>query len=174
MNVFFQLPFIAGLFSLVLAGASLVRRTPSPATWCFAAGMIALGVDSILTGFSIRATELTEAINWMAAASIVKCFIPVIWLAFSLTYSRSGYREFLRRWRIALVLVGVLPISVWLLFHDQLFQVVTDGTPGGRWHLRSGPMLSLLNAGLLISLVLILTNLEQTFRSAVTTQSLVR
>ena len=71
MNVFFQLPFIAGLFSLVLAGASLVRRTPSPATWCFAAGMIALGVDSILTGFSIRATELTEAINWMAAASIV-------------------------------------------------------------------------------------------------------
>ena len=48
----------------------------------------------------------------MTAASVVKCFIPVIWLGFSLTYSRSGYREFLHRWRVALAVVGLLPITL--------------------------------------------------------------
>ena len=57
MTFFFQLPFVAGVFSLLLAGVSLVRRKPSPATWCFFAGMMALGVDSILTGLALRATD---------------------------------------------------------------------------------------------------------------------
>ena len=169
MNVFFQLPFVAGMFSLLLAGVSVVRRKPSPATWCFFAGMTALGIDSVLTGLSLRATRLAEVIRWMTAALVVKCFIPVIWLGFSLTYSRSDYREFLNRWRVALVLVGLLPVGLLLVFRDQLFQVVPAGAPGTRARLQFGPMTQLLNAILLVALVLILMNLEQTFRAAVGT-----
>lgn len=169
MTVFFQLPFVAGLFSLLLAGVSVVRKKPSPATWCFFLGMTALGIDSILTGLSLRATDLSEAVRWMTASSVVKCFIPVIWLGFSLTYSRSGYREFLYRWRVALAIVGLLPIGLLLVFYDQRFQVVPGATSSNGWRLEFGPMADVLNGSLLVALVLILMNLEHTFRAAVGT-----
>ena len=53
--------------------------------------MIALCVDSILTGFALRATKLGELVDWLTAAFIVKSVVPVIWLCFSLTYSRTDY-----------------------------------------------------------------------------------
>ena len=114
--MFLLLPFIAGVFSLALAVVSLVRRKPSPATWCFFAGMTALGVDSILTGLALRATLLRNLIDWLTAAFIVKSVIPAIWLGFSLTYSRTDWAEFLTRWRIPLAAVGLVPVSVSLGF----------------------------------------------------------
>ena len=131
--------------------------------------MTALGIDSIFTGLGLRATRLGDLIYWLTAAFIVKSVIPVIWLCFSLTYSRADYREFLTRWRIPLAVVGLLPIGLSLGFHDQLFQVVPGGTPGDVWRLQFGAIANALNAILLIALVLILMNLEQTFRSAVGT-----
>jgi putative PEP-CTERM system histidine kinase len=169
VTLFLFLPFVAGFFSLMLAGVSLVRRKPSPATWCFFAGMTALGVDSVLTGLGLRATQLGAVIFWLTAAFIVKSVVPVIWLCFSLTYSRSNYREFLIHWRIPLAVVGLLPIGLSLAFHDQLFQVVPEGTPDDVWRLQFGAIAKSLNAILLVALVLILMNLEQTFRSAVGT-----
>src|SRR4029077_16520898 len=50
-----------------------------------------------------------------------------------------------------------------------LSQLVSPGTPGDLWWLQPGVMATTLNVILLIALVLILTNLEQTFRSAVGT-----
>lgn len=169
MTVFFQLPFVAGFFSLLLAGVSVVRRKPSAATWCFFAGMVALGIESMLTGLILRATQIADLGRWMTAASIVECFVPVIWLCFSLTYSRSGYREQLMRWRVVLAAVGLLPIGLWLVFREQLFQVVPGGTSGDVWRVQFGPITTLLNAILLVALVPILLNLEQTFRSSVGT-----
>src|SRR5688572_27759301 len=110
--VFFQLPFLAGVFSLLLAAISVVRRQPSAATWCFFAGMTVLGIDSILTGLILRATQPTDVVRWMTASAIVRCFIPVIWLCFSLTYSRSGYRDYLKRSRVSLAAVGLVPIGL--------------------------------------------------------------
>ena len=169
MTAFFQLPFLAGSFGLLLAALSVVRRKPSAATWCFFAGMIALGVDSILTGFILRATRLADVVRWMQVASIVDGFIPLTWLCFSLTYSRTGYREHLNRWGMVIATVGLLPIGVSLAFRDQLFQVVPGARAGDVWRLQFGPITGLLNAILLVALVLILVNLEQTFRSAVGT-----
>jgi putative PEP-CTERM system histidine kinase len=166
--VILLLPFVAGFFSLVLAGVSLIRRKPSPATWCFLAGMTALGIDSILTGLGLRATQLGELLYWLTAAFIVQSVVPAIWLCFSLTYSRADYCESLTRWKIPLV-VGLLPMGLSLWFSDQLFQVVPGGTQGNVWRLQFGAMATALNALHLIVLVLILMNLEQTFRSAVGT-----
>src|SRR5262249_25844066 len=54
-------------------------------------------------------------------------------------------------------------------FGDQLFQVVSSGTPDDVWKVQFGEMARVLNIILLIGLVLILMNLEQTLRSAVRT-----
>jgi len=166
VTVFFLLPFAAGFFSLLLAVVSLLRRKPTPAAWCFFAGMTALGLDSVFTGLSLRATQLGEVTAWLAPAFIAKSFVPVVWLGFSLTYSRSNHREFLARWRVPLVLLGMLPIGLSL---GLLEQQLSPGTPGDLWWLRSNVMSLALNIILLITLVLILMNLEQTFRSAVGT-----
>ena len=62
MNVFFQLPFVAGVFSLLLATFSVLRKRPTVATWCFFGGMTLLGADSIFTGLSLWAARPAEVI----------------------------------------------------------------------------------------------------------------
>ncbi len=169
MRLFHLLPFAAGFCGLLVALVSIIRRTPSLATWCFFAGMTALGIDSVVTGLGLRSTKLEEVIFWLTAALVAKSIVPVIWLCFSLTYSRADYRESFSRWKIPIAIVGLVPISLTLGFRDQLIQIVPGEVPGEVWRLQAGGMANALNAILLIALVLILVNLEQTFRSAVGT-----
>jgi putative PEP-CTERM system histidine kinase len=166
VSLFFFIPFISGSFSLLLGVLSLVRRKRSVAAWCFFAGTAALGLDSVFTGLSLRATQFGDVAEWLAPAFIAKSFVPVTWLAFSLTYSRNNHREFLTRWKIPLVLLGLLPIGSSL---GCLEQLRSPEAPGDLWWLQSGVMSQTLNITLLVSLVLILMNLELTFRSAVGT-----
>ena len=163
-----QLPFVAGVLSLLLAGMSVVRRQPSAATWCFFAGMTVLAIDSILTGLILHATRALDVARWVTAATVVECFIPIIWLCFSLTYSRSGFRD-LKRSRVVLAAVGLLPISLLAFFPDQLARIMPGESPEERWQLQFGPLSAMLNAVLLLAFVLVLVNMEQTFRAAVGT-----
>ena len=169
MTLFVFLPFAAAAFSLLLAVASLLRKKPSPATWCFFAGMAALAIDSVFTGLSLRAAELPDVLRWLTFGLTAKSFLPIAWLGFSLTYSRGNYRESLARWSIPLALVALLPIGLSLGFREQLLQVMSMGPAGEALQLRFGAMAKALNVVLLVAFVLALMNLEQTFRSAVGT-----
>ena len=60
MTLFSFLPFAAAIFSLILAVVSLLPKKPSLARWYFFAGMVALGIDSLFTGLSLHATQLSE------------------------------------------------------------------------------------------------------------------
>jgi putative PEP-CTERM system histidine kinase len=166
---FSSLPFIAALVSPSLACAGVLRKRDSPAAWCFFAGMTALGIDSLFTGLALRATQPAELADWLARGLIVKSVVPAVWLCFSLVYSRGDYLEFLHRWRIPLILLALLPVGVLLSGRDQLLQVVPLETSDAGWALRLGVVAKTVNGLLLISLVLILMNLEQTFRAAVGT-----
>ncbi len=163
------LAFTAALFSLILAFGSVLPKKPSIARWCFFAGMAVLAIDSLLTGLSLRATQLSDVFQVLTLKLIVNSFVPAAWLGFSLTYSRGDYRDSLRRWRFPLAIVALLPIGLALGFNQQLLELVPVGPPqeGMQWHF--GAMAKLLNVILLIALAWILMNLEQTFRSAVGT-----
>ena len=166
MTLFSLLPFAAALISLSLAVLSLLRKKPSLATWCFFAGMVVLGIDSLFTGLSLRATESSEVLRGLTLGLILKSCVPAAWLVFSLTYSRGDYRESLARWRIPLAIVALLPIGLSLGFQQQLLEVVPAGPAGEVPQLRFGAMAKALNVILLVAVVWILMNLEQTFRSA--------
>jgi signal transduction histidine kinase len=168
VTLFSFLPFAAALFSLILAVVSVLRKKPSLATWCFFAGMAVLGIDSLFTGLTLRATQPYEVLRELTLGLVVKSFLPAAWLGFSLTYSRGDYREFLSRWRIPLAIVALMPIGLALGFQQELLEVAPSG-PVGEEMLRFGPMAKALNAILLVAAVWILMNLEQTFRSAVGT-----
>jgi putative PEP-CTERM system histidine kinase len=164
MNVFFLLPFVAGFCSLLIAAISLFLRKPTAATWCFVAGMVALGLDSIFTGLSLRAAQQGDVIAWLMPAFVANSFVPITWLGFSLIYSRTNYREFLSRWKLVLALFALFPLVAMLATLTPL-----PGMPEGLWWLRPSPLTTTLNSFFLIALSLILMNLEQTFRAAVGT-----
>ena len=169
MTVFSILPFAAATFSLSLAIVSLLSKKRSFAMWCFFAGMVVLGVDSLLTGVGQHMVELPGVLRWLTSALIVKSFVPAAWLGFSLVYSRGDYRESLTRWRIPLVIFALLPIGFSLAFRQELLEVLPSRSPDEGMQLRFGAIGTALNVTLLLESVWILMQLEQTFRSAVGT-----
>ena len=169
MTLFSALPFAAALLSLLLAVASVLRKKPTPATWCFFAGMLVLGIDSLATGMSLIAADLTDAVRWLTLGLVVKSFVPAAWIGFSLMYSRGDYRASLARWRIPLAILALLPVGLALGFRSQFVEVVLAGPQADVLQLRFGAAARALNVLLLLAFALVLMNLEQTFRSAIGT-----
>jgi len=165
VNLFFFLPFAAGVSSLLLAAVSLVRRRPTVAGWLFVAGMATLGLESVFTGLSLRAARTGDVVAWLTPAFVAKSFAPVVWLAFTLTYSRSNYAEFLARWKPVLAVLALFPLTVLVTLAVQR----NAGHATGLWWLRAGPETMAVNIVFLAALLLILVNLEQTFRATVGT-----
>ena len=166
MTLFSFLPWAAAIFSLITAFVSLLPRRSSPARWYFFAGMTVLGFESLFTGLSLRAAQLSEVFRWLTPGLIVKSLVPGIWLVFSLTWSRPApnYRESLTRLRIPVAIVALLPVVLLLGFRQQL-----PDAAGEEVHLRFGAMVNVSDVILLVACLWILMNLEQTFRSAVGT-----
>jgi putative PEP-CTERM system histidine kinase len=169
VRFFFYLPFVAAAFGLLLAVASRLRKKSSLAAWCFFAGMVVLAIDSLCTGLSLHATDLSEVLRGLTLGLIAKSFVPAAWLGFSLTYSRGDYRESLARWRIPLAITALLPVGLSLGFQQQLLEVTPPGPAGEQPHLHFGETAKALNVILLVASVWTLMNLEQTFRAAVGT-----
>jgi putative PEP-CTERM system histidine kinase len=160
------LAFAAALFCGALALAVLVRKRRSIVSWCFSAGMLLFAFESALTGMSFEAASAEKVALWQTLALLTKSFLPGIWLCFSLTYSRGNYREFLTRSRFLLVATFLLPL---FLLQAPFIEVLAYKPPAQGWWLEFGKAAKILNALILVSTVLILMNLERTFRSAVGT-----
>jgi putative PEP-CTERM system histidine kinase len=163
------LPFTAAAASLVLAVANLFRKQPTVVGWLFFAGMVAFGLDSLFMGLALRGVQIDGVVFWLTLAYVMKASTPALWLAFSLTYSRGGARQALRRWCIPLGVFGLLTIGFAVGYRDRLFQLALVEGGAGAWRLEFGTAANVLNVIFLVSLVLILMNLEQTFRAAVGT-----
>ena len=157
-------------FALALATlAAIARGRRTPAHYAFALGMAVLGVESLLIG-QLNATwtepEYLRLIAWRHA---LLALIPAPWLAFSIAYSRGNAREYLQRWRWPLLGMFVLPIALLVVGRDQLVGLTPVPNTGGL----TVPVLGLTGFGLhlvaLVTSVLILSNLERTFRSAIGT-----
>jgi putative PEP-CTERM system histidine kinase len=169
VTFFSFLPFVAAMFSLSLALGSLLPKQRSLAKWYFFAGMVVLAVDSLLAGVTLRATEPSEVLHGLTRGWIVTSFLPSAWLGFTLAYSRGDYRESLRRWRIPLAVIGLLPIGLALGFQHQLLEMGAGGPADHGPQFRFSAVGKVWNVILLIANLWILMNLEQTFRSAVGT-----
>ena len=163
------LAYAAAFFSGAMAVVALFRKRHSVASVCFVVGMVFLALDSALTGLSIETVLPENVVYWQTLALIAKSFLPGVWLCFSLSYSRGNYGEFLRKWRFPLAVAFLLPPALVLGFRQTLIQGVhpLEADPG--WWLDFGDAAQLLNTLILVATVLILTNIEATFRAAIGT-----
>ncbi len=158
-----------GLFSLALALRVALRDLRSVAHASFAVGLLLLGAEAVFSGLCVQAEFPDQMIAWQRWRLETMAFLPGTWLLFSLCYSRGNYQEFLRRWRIPLVLAFLAPLGVVVAFPDQLVVGAQLLAPTGQWVLRLGRPGVGLNVLMLVAVVLILMNLERTFWTSVGT-----
>jgi putative PEP-CTERM system histidine kinase len=163
------LALAAALFSAGLAVVAACRRQRSLATWCFAAGMLIFALESLFGAIESAVLLPERAAFWETLVLVAKSFIPAVWLTFSLTYSRANYRDFLVRSRWLVIGAFLVPVLSLATLYRSFFEVVAYDPPTDGWGLRLDEPGRILSVLLLISTVLILTNIERTFRAAVGT-----
>ncbi|HUA65806.1 MAG TPA: XrtA/PEP-CTERM system histidine kinase PrsK [Alphaproteobacteria bacterium] len=166
MDIPALIAFIAALFSAALAFV-VAWRGHGTAHRSFAAGMFVLAVESLFNGLASVADLPEEQVFWEQCRLVTMSFLPGTWLFFSLSYGRGNYRDFLRRWRLVLIAAFLVPLSAAILFGSRLISEINLANGNRIFVLREvGVMLNLL---FLAGAVLVLMNLERTFRSAIGT-----
>ena len=168
MNYHSILAYAAALSSAALALAVALRKRPSIAAWSFCAGMMALSIESVLRAVGSSEVQPERIALWETFLLQTQSLLPGIWLCFSLSFSRGNYGEFLRRSRYLLGAAFMLPVVVAVAFPGRLLSVVLRGDPTPWWIGYDG-VSKALSGCFLIATILILMNLERTFRSAVGT-----
>ena len=156
---------IAG--ALALGGA--VRAGRSISRWAFVAGMAALALERVCIGHAAGTVLLAESIRWQKWGVLAKALLPGFWLLFSLTYARGNAREFLSRWRLLLGAAFAVPVVVGIFFRQSLVVLGLTPDAGTLPVVNLGPAGIAVYIFLLLSSVLVLTNLERTFRASVGT-----
>jgi putative PEP-CTERM system histidine kinase len=126
--------------------------------------MLALAADGLVVSAALRSSPPEAAHPWVTAMVVLRAVVPALWLGFSLAYARADGRQRIAKWAGTIVVAAAVPAAVSLVYRDRLFQFVVESDA---WQLRFGIVAGLLNAWLLITLALILLNMEQTFRSSV-------
>jgi len=168
MNAAIFLACASALFCGVLAALAIWKEKRSAIHWSFVAGMTLLAAEGILRSQSWQAASIRETLDWQQWSLVVLSLLPGVWLFFSLSYGRGNYSEFLRRWQFFLLAALVVPpVIVW--FTDDNLFAVPQQLENGQWAVGMGMTGYYLALFFLVSLVLVLVNLEKTFRAAVGT-----
>jgi putative PEP-CTERM system histidine kinase len=167
MSFGFSLAFLGSIASATIAVFTLLKANRSLVRWSFGLGMLVLALEGFCLGMAADAVLTDQVVTWETRAFTCMALLPVVWLFFSLSYGRGNQAEFLQRWRLFLLLSLLVPLACCLAFRQQLVSAVAQ--PGGRWMLRVGFAGFVLNVWLVISWILVLMNLEATFRASVGT-----
>lgn len=163
------LPYTSAFFVVVLAVIAVARSHRTLADWMFAAGMLLLGFENIFIGLTDSATALDAIVYWETWRILALSLVPGTWLLFSLSYARGNAVEFVARWKLPLIGAFVVPTLIAIIFRDRLIETIVENAIESHWVLRLGWAGFVLNLALLVTSVLVLMNLERTFRAAVGT-----
>ena len=166
MNFNSLITCIAGLLCGGLAVFVFLKDRKSFVHRTFAIGMITLGIDAVFRGLSLRAFLPEEIIRWQRAGFYTAAFLSGIWLVFSLSFSRAGYKKYLMKWRWVILATFLFPLALVTLFEKSLFKGNPIWEPSSQWVLPLGWSGYLLHILFLIAIVLILANLESTLRAS--------
>lgn len=156
----------AALYAVALGALVFWRAPRHPTHVFFGIGMLVLAVETVLAALGAGELRGGPDPKWLPLRLVASAFLAAPWLAFSRSYSRGDAAEALRRRRLALIAVAVLPVVVAVA--GRLSLVVPPSDP-----FLQGPAPRLGSVGvfievlLLLTAVAVLTQLERTFRGAV-------
>jgi len=169
----FDTPAFLAFSSAAIAGAMAIGVAFSGrrllAHRLFAAGMAVLAVESVFSGSAANALLPDQIVYWQKWGFSALALLPGIWLAFSLTYARGNPRETLTRWRLMVWTAFLAPVGLVVLFWNTLLVAIDQSNSGYHWAFGLGLPGMVLTLLFLLSAVLVLMNLERTFRASVGT-----
>ena len=168
MNSYYLLAVVGAIISTGLALTVMPRAGRSIPSWAFVVGMLALAAESFCAGMGAKALLPEQVLHWQRLRLIAAAFLTGIWLCFSLSYARGNAGDFLRKWRYLLGLVTLVSVGGALLFRESLIGL-RHSADGEQWSLGLGMPGLGLHLLLLFTAVLVLMNLERTFRTTVGT-----
>lgn len=163
------LAFAGAFCAGVMAVAAAVRGRRIVSHWCFIGGMAVLAAESVFAGLVASGADLDGRADWEGRKLLAMSFLPGTWLLFSLSYARGNYRELFRKWQALLLAAAAAPVVVAFLFRSSLISSIGRVAPGAPWIAGLNSAGLLLHFFLLLSAVVILMNLERTYRAAVGT-----
>jgi putative PEP-CTERM system histidine kinase len=173
MSFVSELSFISVVGSGALAVGALVRRRRTLGDWSFSFGMLALAVEDACIGFAANPLLTpSDMVVWQQWRLCAESFLPGVWLLFSLSYARGNAREFVSKWRTHLALAFLIPPALALVFREDLVDgLARVGGSGGalHWVYHLGWSGVVLNVLILAASIVILLNMERTFRASVGT-----
>ena len=169
MSLNSALALAAAMFSAALAVAAPCRARHSLATWSFSAGMLTFALESLFGAIWHDAAVHEKALLFGILTLLAKSFLPAFWLCFSLTYSRGNPRELPTRSRVLILVAFLVPLGAFLVFLNQMVPIFPPTVTGGNRWISADAAAKTLNGILLVAAMLILMNLERTFRAAVGT-----
>ncbi len=164
MNFSVGLAYIAAGLTACVATTVLFRDPRSFIHRIFTLGLALFALTACLTGFAHQTTSIDKLLFWQKIEIVSASFLPGLWLLFSVSFTRTNYSDQIFKWKWILLLAFVLPVSMVTLFKDAFFAglpvvikssivFIPLGWSGYIWHLFW-----------IISAILILMNLERTFR----------
>ena len=131
---------------------------------------IRVGNGSVCPGCKADRVRLPVCIagwfTFLATGSIVASFLPALWLLFSISFARANYSEQISRWKWVLVLSFALPLFLAAFFGNTFFTGRPVLTAASVLFIRIGWSGYLWHLLWIVAAVLILMNLERTFRHA--------
>lgn len=157
---------LAAALSAVLSLWLWVREPHSLPARLLGAGLCLLAIDSVLAATSATALLPEHMIAWQRARMLAASVAPGVWLAFSLVYARTNYREFLRAWRVPLVLLVAGPPLLAVAGWKHLVVGVSMAEDRIYWGLQLGLTSYGLRVAGILGAALIVANLEQTYRES--------
>lgn len=169
MFVAMILAYASAVFGLGLAITAFWNERRSIASASFALGMALLSLEAACMGMGAWGDSSGNIMRWKTYAWAAMALQPGTWLVFSLCYSRGNHREFLHRWWPVIGTAFLAPLGVLTVFYEQMVVNVQSLGPGGDWLIAFGGPAKALNIIYLLGAVLILMNLERTFRTSVGT-----
>ena len=101
------LPTLAGLTSLALAVAVLVRRPIRRLQWTFALGMVGFVIESVPV-LMLLATEPADRDFWVRALGIVRAALPLPWLIFIISLAQRAPNASFPLWGVSVPAAAAL------------------------------------------------------------------
>ena len=166
MSVAVIIAYVAAGCAIVLGLAVALRAGHSLRRWSFAGGMFCVAVESALLALAASAKAPDTARYWQDWRLAALSAAPLAWLVFSVSYTHATGWQFLRKHRWLLGAAVVLPVA-FIPFHGHALGEYLPSDPPHAFRLLPAGLV--LYTGVLIAAVLIVMNMERTFRAAVGT-----
>jgi hypothetical protein len=162
MNYLDILPLLSFLFCAGIFLVVIVRRQWNLTALAFCLGMASLALMEFSNFMALRVIAFEKILLWKRLSLLGEVLFVGNWLLFSVVFAKKDTKAAIRRWRWGLPFAYVLPGALLILLFTMNQAMTTEGFQ----IIRLGPIAKYFHISLMIIVIFILRNIENTFRSS--------